>query len=97
MFLTDFGVAKSAEDGQDLTRTGNFMATVAYAPPEQLVGEVLDHRADIYSLGCSFYKLLTGQNPYPSTMPAVVMMGHIHEPPPSLTKVRPDLPPHWTG
>ncbi|WP_280182560.1 serine/threonine-protein kinase [Nocardia cyriacigeorgica] len=93
VFLTDFGVAKSAEDGQDLTRTGNFMATVAYAPPEQLVGEVLDHRADIYSLGCSFYKLLTGQNPYPSTMPAVVMMGHIHEPPPSLTKVRPDLPP----
>ncbi|MBF6083608.1 serine/threonine protein kinase [Nocardia cyriacigeorgica] len=93
VFLTDFGVAKSAEDGQDLTRTGNFMATVAYAPPEQLVGEALDHRADIYSLGCSFYKLLTGQNPYPSTMPAVVMMGHIHEPPPRLTSVRPDLPP----
>ncbi|NEW28627.1 serine/threonine-protein kinase [Nocardia cyriacigeorgica] len=93
VFLTDFGVAKSAEDGQDLTRTGNFMATVAYAPPEQLVGEALDHRADIYSLGCSFYKLLTGQNPYPSTMPAVVMMGHIHEPPPSLATVRPDLPP----
>ncbi|WP_433757235.1 serine/threonine-protein kinase [Nocardia sp. CA-135398] len=93
VLLTDFGVAKSAEDGQDLTATGNFMATVAYAPPEQLVGTRLDHRADIYSLGCSFFKLLTGQNPYPSTMPAVVMMGHLHEPPPKLSAVRPGLPP----
>ncbi|MGQ4597301.1 protein kinase domain-containing protein [Nocardia sp. R6R-6] len=92
VLLTDFGVAKSAEDGQDLTATGNFMATVAYAPPEQLVGTSLDHRADIYSLGCSFFKLLTGHNPYPSTMPAVVMMGHLHEPPPTLSAVRPGLP-----
>ncbi|MFX0580533.1 serine/threonine-protein kinase [Nocardia nepalensis] len=92
VLLTDFGVAKSAEDGQDLTATGNFMATVAYAPPEQLVGTSLDNRADIYSLGCSFFKLLTGQNPYPSTMPAVVMMGHLHEPPPKLSAVRPGLP-----
>lgn len=93
VLLTDFGVAKSAEDGQDLTATGNFMATVAYAPPEQLVGTSLDARADIYSLGCSFFKMLTGQNPYPSTMPAVVMMGHLHEPPPKLSAVRPGLPP----
>ncbi|MFQ6393061.1 serine/threonine-protein kinase [Nocardia sp. KC 131] len=92
VLLTDFGVAKSADDGQDLTATGNFMATVAYAPPEQLVGTNLNHRADIYSLGCSFFKLLTGQNPYPSTMPAVVMMGHLHEPPPKLSAVRPGLP-----
>ncbi|WP_433599663.1 serine/threonine-protein kinase [Nocardia sp. CA-135953] len=93
VLLTDFGVAKSSDDGQDLTATGNFMATVAYASPEQLVGTSLDNRADIYSLGCSFFKLLTGQNPYPSTMPAVVMMGHMHEPPPKLSAVRPGLPP----
>lgn len=93
VLLTDFGVAKSADDGQDLTATGNFMATVAYAPPEQLMGTKLDHRADIYSLGCSLYKLLTGQNPYPATVPAMVMMGHLHEPPPRVTAVRPDLPP----
>ncbi|MFC9892381.1 serine/threonine-protein kinase [Nocardia sp. NPDC127579] len=93
VLLTDFGVAKSAEDGQDLTQTGNFMATVAYAPPEQLVGTSLDPRADIYSLGCAFYKLVTGQNPYPSTMPAVVMMGHLNEPPPKISALRPDLPP----
>ncbi|MGV9582238.1 serine/threonine-protein kinase [Nocardia farcinica] len=93
VLLTDFGVAKSAEDGQDLTATGNFMATVAYASPEQLLGERLDHRSDIYSLGCSFYRMLTGQNPYPSTVPAVVMMGHLHEAPPKPSAARPGLPP----
>jgi len=92
VLLTDFGVAKSAEDGQDLTATGNFMATVAYASPEQLLGERLDHRSDIYSLGCSFYRMLTGQNPYPSTVPAVVMMGHLHEAPPKPSAVRYGLP-----
>ncbi|MEV0684097.1 serine/threonine-protein kinase [Nocardia sp. NPDC050378] len=93
VLLTDFGVAKSSDDGQELTSTGNIMATIAYAPPEQLMGSKLDHRADIYSLGCSLYKLLTGQNPYPATVSAMVMMGHLHEPPPRPTAVRPDLPP----
>lgn len=92
VLLTDFGVAKSAEDGQELTATGNFLATVAYASPEQLLGERLDHRSDIYSLGCSFYRMLTGQNPYPSTVPAVVMMGHLHEAPPKPSAVRHGLP-----
>ncbi|MFG1768175.1 serine/threonine-protein kinase [Nocardia salmonicida] len=93
VLLTDFGVAKSADDRQELTATGNIMATIAYAPPEQLLGSKIDHRADIYSLGCSLYKLLTGQNPYPATVSAMVMMGHLHEPPPRATAVRPDLPP----
>ncbi|WP_063057005.1 serine/threonine-protein kinase [Nocardia salmonicida] len=93
VLLTDFGVAKSADDHQELTATGNIMATIAYAPPEQLLGSKVDHRADIYSLGCSLYKLLTGQNPYPATVSAMVMMGHLHEPPPRATAVRPDLPP----
>ncbi|MGM7644130.1 serine/threonine-protein kinase [Nocardia sp. JW2] len=93
VLLTDFGVAKSTDDASELTQTGNFLATIAYAPPEQLSGAHLDHRADIYSLACSFYKLLTGQNPFPATQPAMVMMGHLHEPPPRPTAVRPGLPP----
>ncbi|GGL24131.1 serine/threonine-protein kinase [Nocardia jinanensis] len=92
VLLTDFGVAKSVEDSQNLTATGKFMATVAYASPEQLLGRHVDHRSDIYSLGCSFYRLLAGENPYPSTVPAVVMMGHLNEPPPQITAIRPDLP-----
>ncbi|WP_328289574.1 serine/threonine-protein kinase [Nocardia aurantiaca] len=90
--LADFGVAKSTEDTTELTQTGGFVATIAYAPPEQLSGHPLDHRADIYSLGCSFFKLLTGRNPYPATQPALVMMGHLHEPPPRATDVDPHLP-----
>ncbi|MGW5226700.1 serine/threonine-protein kinase [Nocardia niigatensis] len=90
--LADFGVAKSTEDTTELTQTGSFVATIAYAPPEQLSGRPLDHRADIYSLGCSFFKLLTGRNPYPATQPALVMMGHLHEPPPRATDVNPHLP-----
>ncbi|MEU4812038.1 serine/threonine-protein kinase [Nocardia fluminea] len=92
VLLTDFGVAKSTDDATELTQTGSFLATIAYAPPEQLSGAALDHRADIYSLACAFYKLLTGQNPYPAAQPAMVMMGHLHEPPPQATRVRPGLP-----
>ncbi|WP_328601923.1 serine/threonine-protein kinase [Nocardia terrae] len=90
--LADFGVAKSTEDTTELTQTGSFVATIAYAPPEQLSGQPLDHRADIYSLACAFFKLLTGRNPYPATQPALVMMGHLHEPPPRATEVDPHLP-----
>lgn len=93
VLLADFGVAKSADDASELTQTGSFLATIAYAPPEQLSGGHLDHRADIYSLACAFFKLLTGRNPYPATQPALVMMGHLHEPPPRPTEVRPGLPP----
>ncbi|KZM69219.1 serine/threonine-protein kinase [Nocardia terpenica] len=93
VLLTDFGVAKSTDDSTELTQTGSFLATIAYASPEQLAGYPLDHRSDIYSLACSFYKLLTGQNPYPTTQPAMVVMGHLHEPPPRPAATRPDLPP----
>ncbi|MFE1593169.1 serine/threonine-protein kinase [Nocardia sp. NPDC058705] len=92
VLLTDFGVAKSTDDATELTQTGSFLATIAYAPPEQLSGAALDHRADIYSLACAFYKLLTGQNPYPAAQPAMVMMGHLHQPPPLATAVRSGLP-----
>ncbi|MBF6171355.1 serine/threonine-protein kinase [Nocardia blacklockiae] len=93
VLLTDFGVAKSTDDATELTQTGSFVATIAYAPPEQLQGMQVDHRGDIYSLACAFYKLLTGQNPYPATQPAMVMMGHLYDPPPRATAVNPHLPP----
>ncbi|NKY89189.1 serine/threonine-protein kinase [Nocardia veterana] len=93
VLLTDFGVAKSTDDATELTQTGSFVATIAYAPPEQLQGMPVDSRADIYSLGCALYKLITGQNPYPATQPAMVMMGHLYEPPPRATAVNSGLPP----
>ncbi|MBF6425677.1 protein kinase [Nocardia cyriacigeorgica] len=92
VLLTDFGVAKAADDASELTKTGSMLATIAYAPPEQLTGQPLDHRADIYSLACSLFKLVTGQNPYPGAQPAMVMMGHLHKPPPAASAVNPGLP-----
>ncbi|MEU0504912.1 serine/threonine-protein kinase [Nocardia sp. NPDC005998] len=93
VLLADFGVAKSADDASELTQAGTFVATIAYASPEQLSGHHLGPRSDIYSLACSFYKLLTGRNPFPSDQPTVAMMGHLQQPPPRATDTRPGLPP----
>ncbi|MET9488666.1 serine/threonine-protein kinase [Nocardia sp. NPDC006630] len=93
VLLTDFGVAKSMQDTSELTAAGEFVATIAYAAPEQLSGGELSRHTDIYSLACSFYKLLTGRNPYPGTQAALVMTGHLYEPPPRITIVLPELPP----
>ncbi|MEC3915082.1 serine/threonine-protein kinase [Nocardia sp. CDC160] len=93
VLLTDFGVAKSISDGKELTATDSLMATVAYAAPERLAAEPLDHRGDIYSLGCAFVKLLTGRTPFPMDSLAQAMLGHLQEPPPPLSTLRPGLPP----
>ena len=65
MLLTDFGIAKSTDEVQHLTGTGNLLATLAYASPEQIEARPLDHRVDIYALGCVLYELLTGSVPLP--------------------------------
>ncbi|MGV9925204.1 serine/threonine-protein kinase [Nocardia rhamnosiphila] len=92
--LTDFGIARLTDAAATkITATGTFTATLAYGSPEQLSGEVVDHRSDQYSLACTLFTLLTGQPPYASTNPGQVVMGHIAQPVPRLTAVRPDLPP----
>ncbi|WP_369639981.1 serine/threonine-protein kinase, partial [Nocardia sp. JMUB6875] len=93
VLLTDFGVAKSISDGRELTATDSLMATLAYAPPERLVAGPLDHRGDIYSLGCAFVKLLTGRTPFPVDSLAQATLGHLQDPPPALGALRPGLPP----
>ncbi|MGW4246326.1 serine/threonine-protein kinase [Nocardia sp. NPDC004722] len=92
VLLADFGIAKPTDGSTELTRTGAFMATVAFASPEQLSAGKLDPRSDQYSLACSFYRLLVGQNPYPGTEALNVMLAHLNEPPPRITALRPQLP-----
>ena len=69
------------------------MATVAYASPESVEGKPLDHRSDLYSLGCALYRLLTNRTPYQGVgSMSAVMMAHVLRPPPRATEFAPWLP-----
>lgn len=94
VMLSDFGIARMLDDTKHLTRTGSFLATIAYASPEQLSGEPLDHRSDQYSLACTLYWMLTGVTPFHSDNPGPVIQGHLMRPPPPVSQLRPSLPPH---
>lgn len=95
VWLSDFGIAKAADEGVGLTTTGKVIATFDYASPEQIAGRAFDHRVDIYALGCVLYKLLTGSVPYPGTTLASALHGHVNLPPPRPTSRTPWLAPGW--
>src|SRR6478609_9619115 len=96
VFLSDFGVAKAigeaAERISALTSTGSVVATLDYASPEQIRGQVLDQSTDIYALGCVLYKLLTGTVPYPGDSVAARVYGHLNNAVPRPSDLVPGLP-----
>ncbi|MFC9896118.1 serine/threonine-protein kinase [Nocardia sp. NPDC127579] len=92
VLLTDFGIARPREDTKQLTQTGTFTATLAYAAPEQLTGAQLDDRTDQYSLACTLFWLLSGSVPFDSPHAAAVIQGHLQQPPPPVSSLRADLP-----
>ena len=61
--MLDFGIARALE-GQSLTQTATVLGTSAYMSPEQALGQPVDARSDIYSLGCVLYEMLTGEPPF---------------------------------
>lgn len=63
-YLSDFGISKRTTTGSGLTRTGQFVGTVDYVAPEQITGEPIDGRTDVYSLGCVLYHCLSGRAPF---------------------------------
>ena len=88
--VLDFGVAR-ARSSPSLTHSG-FVGSPSYAAPEQALGGSVDIRADLYSLGVVLYEMLSGELPFQSDTPWVVLNHHIATPPPLLREVRPDLP-----
>jgi serine/threonine protein kinase len=91
-FLTDFGIGKLYEDGQNMTITGSVvLGTPAYMSPEQALGKPLDPRSDVYSLGAVMFEMLSGALPYRGPTSISVAMKHVNEPVPDLRAWRPEL------
>jgi len=90
--VLDFGIAK-IEDGSVKTATGTQMGTATYMAPEQFRNaKLVDHRADVYALGCVFFELCGGQPPFGGRNLFEQMQAHLTQPPP-LDRVPPTLPP----
>ncbi len=92
VFLSDFGITKDVGANTRLTRAGSFVDTVDYVAPEQIRGEEVDGRADVYSLGCVLYRCLTGEVPFPRDSELVAIYAHLNDEPPRPSERRPDLP-----
>ena len=93
VFLTDFGVTKQRAAGGELTRTGMAVGTADFMSPEQARGADVDGRADVYALGCVLFRALTGAVVFDRDSDLDKLWAHVHEPPPALLEVRPELPP----
>jgi serine/threonine-protein kinase len=90
--VVDFGIAKATEGGkQTVTRTGYVLGTPAYMSPEQLLGESLDGRSDLYSLGCIIYEMLAGERAFAGPTGEVSIHQRLTEPPPNPRKANPNL------
>jgi len=78
--LTDFGLARSAGEG-DISSRGDIVGTPFYMSPEQCEAQALDGRSDLYSLGATAYHALTGRVPIQGDTPVAVLRGHLEEMP----------------
>jgi predicted Ser/Thr protein kinase len=92
-YLTDFGLTKQAAATAGMTRTGQWLGTLDYAAPEQIAGQRVDARTDVYALGCVLFAALSGEVPFPRDSEPAKLYAHLHDPPPALSEVAPGLPP----
>lgn len=94
VYLADFGIAREVRPaiGAELTGTGAAVGTWEYMAPERFLGAVIDHRADVYALGCLLFAALAARPPYVGEPPALCH-SHVSMPVPRLAEHRPGLPP----
>jgi hypothetical protein len=90
--LMDFGIARSAAE-RSMTQTGTTLGSVNYMSPEQITGQAVDARSDVYSTGISLYEIVTGQRPFNAPSDYELMAMHVKEPPKPPMELRPWLPP----
>lgn len=92
-FLSDFGIAKSKPISDD---EGEWLiGTPAYMSPEQVKGDKVDGRADVYALGVVLYRLLTGQLPFSSDSTTALINAHVELPIPDIRKIKQNIPAAW--
>jgi len=90
--VVDFGIARRLGEESSLTSPHAILGTPRYMAPEQILGETVDHRADIYSLGASFYHLFAGEPPFGGDHPIVIGRQHVEEPLTPLRARNPRVP-----
>lgn len=91
--LADFGLAKFANTSSSMSGDIDFLGTVAYCAPEQILREKLDHRADLYSFGIVCFELLSGQHPFQNSRKHVqaLVADHLKQIPPMIRQTAPEL------
>lgn len=89
--IMDFGIAR-IEGGHQITETGMMIGTLHYMSPEQIRGQKLDGRTDIFSAGCILYELLTGERPFPGDSATSILYNIVNEKPTPIVDKNPDLP-----
>ena len=98
--LTDFGLARSLEQGQSLTASGSVIGTLHYMAPEVAAGDEATAASDLYSLGATLYEMLAGRPPFAEESPLRLLRRIVTEAPPPVAAHRDDVPPlfeAWLG
>jgi len=89
--VTDFGIARAG--ASEMTETGSIMGTAQYLSPEQAQGHAVAAASDLYSIGVMLYEMLAGRLPFEGESAVSVALKHLSEPPPALSRFRPDIHP----
>jgi DNA-binding beta-propeller fold protein YncE len=93
VYLTDFGISRTAQAGETVTATGELVGTADFIAPEQIAGDSVDRRADVYALGGVLHYALTGEPPFPRENELATLFAHANAPRPRPSTTRPGLPP----